>query len=59
MILYKYTQQRTLMKEIYKDIEGYEGIYKISNTGKVYSVKNGIVLKTVKRKASKTEYEFS
>lgn len=46
------------MKEIYKDIEGYEGIYKISNTGKVYSVKNGIVLKTVKRKASKTEYEY-
>ena len=26
------------MKEIWKDIEGYEGIYQISNTGKVKSL---------------------
>ena len=26
------------MKEVWKDIEGYEGIYQISNTGKVKSV---------------------
>lgn len=29
------------MKEIWKDIEGYEGQYKISNTGRVFSVKSG------------------
>ena len=28
------------MDEIWKDIEGYEGHYKISNTGKVYSCKS-------------------
>lgn len=27
------------MKEIWKDIEGYEGLYQISNTGKVKSLK--------------------
>lgn len=26
--------------EIWKDIKGYEGLYRISNTGKVYSVRN-------------------
>lgn len=42
------------MKEIWKDIEGYEGIYQVSNTGKVKSldrkvwnyIKKGKVLKT-------------
>jgi hypothetical protein len=28
------------MVEVWKDIEGYEGLYKVSNTGKVYSYKN-------------------
>ena len=27
------------LKEIWKDIKGYEGIYQISNTGKVNSIK--------------------
>lgn len=26
------------MKEIWKDIKGYEGLYKVSNLGKVYSI---------------------
>lgn len=33
------------MEEIWKDIEGYEGKYKISNYGKVKSLKNNIILK--------------
>ena len=34
------------MDEIWKDINGYEGCYKISNTGKVYSCKNQKILRT-------------
>lgn len=30
------------MEEIWKDIEGYEGLYKISNFGRVWSVRRGI-----------------
>lgn len=33
------------MKEEWKDIEGFEGLYRISNTGKVYSVRRDILLK--------------
>lgn len=33
------------MQEIWKDIEGFEGKYKISNLGRVYSIKNDIILK--------------
>lgn len=33
------------MKEIWKDIEGYEGLYRISNKGRVYSVGKKIILK--------------
>ena len=29
------------MEEIFKDIEGYEGLYQVSNTGKVKSIKFG------------------
>ena len=32
------------MKEIWKDIEGYEGLYRISNLGCVYSVKRDIYM---------------
>ena len=32
-------------KEIYKDIKGYEGEYKISNRGNVQSCKRNIVMK--------------
>lgn len=33
------------MKEIWKDIEGYHGLYQVSNTGKVKSLIKGIILK--------------
>ena len=33
------------MKEIWKDVKGYEGLYKISNRGNVYSVKRARNLK--------------
>lgn len=33
------------MLEIWKDIKGYEGLYQISNYGKVKSLKRGILLK--------------
>lgn len=37
------------MKEIWKDIEGYEGLYKISNYGRVKSIpRNGTQVKTEK-----------
>jgi hypothetical protein len=32
--------------EVYKDIKGYEGLYQISNTGKVFSIKNNKELKS-------------
>ena len=31
--------------KIWKDIEGFEGLYQISNTGEVYSIRRNIVLK--------------
>lgn len=33
------------MEEIWKDIKGYEGKYKVSNYGKIYSIKNDKILK--------------
>lgn len=33
--------------EIWKDINGYEGLYKVSNNARVYSVKNQKILKKV------------
>jgi hypothetical protein len=33
------------MKEIWKDIKGYEGLYQISNLGRVKSLRNNIFLK--------------
>ena len=33
------------MKEVWKDIEGYEGLYQISNFGKVFSFKSNKILK--------------
>lgn len=35
----------TIKNEIWKDIEGYEGVYRVSNMGRVYSVKRNIMLK--------------
>jgi len=34
-----------MFKETWKDIAGYEGHYRISNTGKIYSIKRNILLK--------------
>ena len=36
------------MIEIWKDIKGYEGLYKISNYGEVYSIRRGKLLKCKK-----------
>lgn len=36
------------MEEIFKDIEHYEGLYQISNFGRVYNVKRGKFLKPIK-----------
>ena len=33
------------MNEIWKDIKGYEGLYQVSNLGRVKSLRNGIILK--------------
>jgi len=33
------------MKEIWKNIQGFEGLYKVSNKGQVLSVRKGILLK--------------
>ena len=33
------------MKEIWKDVQGYEGLYKVSNLGNVYSYKSKKILK--------------
>jgi hypothetical protein len=38
-----------MKKEIWKDIPGYEGLYKISNLGNVYSVRNKKCLSKSKR----------
>ena len=38
------------MEEIWKDIEGYEGLYQVSNVGRVKSLRNNIILKnSIKR----------
>lgn len=36
------------MEEIWKDVEGYEGLYQVSNFGRVKRVTTGIILKSVK-----------
>lgn len=36
------------MKEIWKDIKGYEGLYQVSNTGKVKILSKNIIKKTTK-----------
>jgi DNA-directed RNA polymerase subunit RPC12/RpoP len=39
------------MKEIWKPVKGYEGLYEISNLGYVISLKKGDILKPIKNKA--------
>lgn len=36
------------MEEIWKDVVGFEGLYKVSNYGRVFSVKSDLVLKEVR-----------
>ena len=42
------------MEEIWKDIEGYEGLYQVSNMGRVRSLRNNIILKS---KIERSGYE--
>ena len=44
------------MKEIWKDVVGYEGLYQVSNLGKVYSVKNKTILKQNKARNTPSVY---
>lgn len=36
-------------REIFKDIKGYEGLYQVSNLGRVYSVKRKTILSQIKK----------
>lgn len=40
----------SMKDELWSDIKGYEGIYQVSNYGRVKSIKRGIILKTFERK---------
>ena len=40
-----FAPKKKIMEEIWKDIEGYEGLYQVSNTGRVRSLKRNIILK--------------
>lgn len=37
----------SLLNEEFKDINGYEGLYQVSNYGRIKSIRNNIILKTV------------
>ena len=43
------------MQEIWKDIQGYEGYYQVSNLGKVKSLRSNTILKIIKEKG---EFDF-
>ena len=47
------------IKEIWKDIEGYEGLYQISNKGKVYSLRLEKFLKFSKNKKGYLQVQFT
>lgn len=42
------------MQEIWKDVEGYEGLYKVSNRGRVWSERSGKILRTRSNKGYPT-----
>ena len=44
------------MEEIWKDIHGYEGLYKVSNFGQVYSVKRKKLLKLINSHHGELDY---
>jgi hypothetical protein len=37
-------------EEVWKDIKGYDGIYKVSNFGRIKSIRNNKILKLYKNK---------
>jgi NUMOD4 motif/HNH endonuclease len=43
---------------IYKDIKGYEGLYKISNDGEVYTVRSGRTLAKTVDKNARTRHQY-
>ena len=43
------------MKEKWKDIEGFEGLYQISNLGRIKTIKKGKILRTYIRKIKKRD----
>lgn len=47
------------MKEYWKDIEGYEGLYQISNLGRVKSFYSGKVLKGRYKQAGGFYFEYA
>lgn len=44
------------MEEIWKDVEGYEGLYRVSNFGRIYGVKSKTILKPRKARNTDTVY---
>ena len=42
--------------EIFKDLKGFEGMYKISNLGRIYSIKRNTYLKE-KKKDARGDYQ--
>ena len=53
MLLIEYME-----KEIWKDVVGYEGLYQVSNLGKIRSMKKKHILKTDFRKDRKNSYFY-
>lgn len=47
------------MKEIWKDINGFEGLYQISNLGRVKSIRNNIILKQTYCKSNYLKVKLS
>lgn len=47
------------MKEIWKDIKGYEGLYQVSNRGKVRSLRRNITLRQGITNKSKVVLQYS
>lgn len=44
------------MEELWRDVEGYEGLYKISSLGRVFNLTNGTIYKVPKRSEYKRDY---
>lgn len=47
------------MKEVWKDVIGYEGIYEVSNTGKIKRLKNNTMRKTKKNNRGYVQISLS